>query len=78
MLTHMGEVSKELKPPTRRMENPSKKKKKIIIISNNMKKTTLRRGEALFASCFLFFVVLVFCKEGKQVEVEVGIYCNIP
>lgn len=43
-----------------------------------MKKTTLRRGEALFASCFLFFVVLVFCKEGKQVEVEVGIYCNIP
>lgn len=73
----MGEISKELKPPTRRMENPSKKKK-IIIISNKMKKTTLKRGQALFASCFLFFAVLVFCKEGKQVEVEVGIYCNIP
>lgn len=43
-----------------------------------MKKTTLKRGQALFASCFLFFAVLVFCKEGKQVEVEVGIYCNIP
>lgn len=30
MLPHMGEISKELKPPTRKMENPSKTNHQVI------------------------------------------------
>lgn len=46
MLTHMGEISKELKPPTRKMEkiSLSQKKKTHHILWSKVKKITLTEG----------------------------------
>lgn len=52
MLTHMGEISKELKPLTRKMENPSKKK--ITKSYQNEIKEKIKLIEEMPTS-FLFF-----------------------
>lgn len=53
MLTHMGEISKELKPPTRKMENLSKKKKITKSYQNEIKEKIKLIEE--MPTSFLFF-----------------------